>query len=787
MDLEKRQTVECTLYFSAFDTQTLMLTTLERYIADVRSGKHKKAVEKVQAYLAASENEKAEAGKKRLPLLVPGGAMAGGRKLEHMVRYSGCICFDLDDVLLPPEQILSQAAQLGYVKAGHISPSHTGNKLFVLVDSDQEHHLQAFEQVRAMIEKDLPGVTVDISGKDANRGCFASYDPDAFYKEVAEVVHVPQETVPVAKKAPAVRPSSYPDNSLSNYIDKFEASNPFAGGGRHSFVLKLASALNSAGFDENEVMAECLRRYVEPGFAEKEIRGIVSDVYRRYRSSHGSNPWCPPTASTGQKSLTSVTSLTPISENPTTESESPLGFDIDPDEVGLPHFDRVVIDRFPGLLSDVLKVAADDREYDLMVLSSLTVLSTIMPGVSGMLKKQLYKPPFYTLIIGPSGSGKGCINVVRKLADPWQDYIFDISKAKVKEYEEQKELSDNYKAQVRAAKGKKPAGPPPEEPVPVCQKRLHMSGYTTTARMIEQLDVNSPYASFLYETELESVNNTIMQDFGGYSYVLNQAFQHERIGCSSKTNGTSFIEFPELGFLATGTPGMLLKLIPSTESGLYSRLLIYRITGRADYQPLTSVDDTMCSVRYFERLGQRVLDMAVHLEKSPTFVVFSDKQRKRLDRYFEREYNNVRVFGNDDVASVVLRHRLIIFRIAMTLTGIRKGETKSTAEEIEILDDDFDIAFHIGTRCLSHSLLVSTSLKHSDTDQRHKLPDAQVDLFDVMPDEFKTSDIIDEAGVRGISRSSVFRMLKKAQEYSLVVLVSTGYYRKTEKGKNVKK
>ena len=787
MDLEKRQTVECTLYFSAFDTQTLMLTTLERYIADVRSGKHKKAVEKVQAYLAASENEKAEAGKKRLPLLVPGGAMAGGRKLEHMVRYSGCICFDLDDVLLPPEQILSQAVQLGYVKAGHISPSHTGNKLFVLVDSDQEHHLQAFEQVRAMIENDLPGVTVDISGKDANRGCFASYDPDAFYKEVAEVVHVPQETVPVAKKAPAVRASSYPDNSLSNYIDKFEANNPFAGGGRHSFVLKLASALNSAGFDENEVMAECLRRYVEPDFAEKEIRGIVADVYRRYRSSHGSNPWCPPTASTGQKSLTSVTSLTPISENPTTKGDSPLGFDIDPDEVGLPHFDRVVIDRFPGLLSDVLKVATDDREYDLMLLSSLTVLSTVMPGVSGMLKKQLYKPPFYTLIIGPSGSGKGCINVVRKLADPWQDYIFDISKAKVKEYEEQKELSDNYKAQVRAAKGKKPVGLPPEEPVPVCQKRLHMSGYTTTARMLEQLDVNSPYASFLYETELESVNNTIMQDFGGYSYVLNQAFQHERIGCSSKTNGTSFIEFPELGFLATGTPGMLLKLIPSTESGLYSRLLIYRITGRADYQPLTSVDDTMCSVRYFERLGQRVLDMAVHLEKSPTFVVFSDKQRKRLDRYFEREYNNVRVFGNDDVASVVLRHRLIIFRIAMTLTGIRKGETKSTAEEIEILDDDFDIAFHIGTRCLSHSLLVSTSLKHSDTNQRHKLPDAQVDLFDVMPDEFKTSDIIDEAGVRGISRSSVFRMLKKAQEYSLVVLVSTGYYRKTEKGKNVKK
>lgn len=787
MNLNQKQTVECTLYFSAFDTQTLMLTTLERYIADVRSGKHKKAVEKVQAYLAASENEKAEAGKKRLPLLVPGGAMAGGRKLEHMVRYSGCICIDLDDVLLPPEQILSQAVQLGYVKAGHISPSHTGNKLFVLVDSDQEHHLQAFEQVRAMIEKDLPGVTVDISGKDANRGCFASYDPDAFYKEVAEVVHVPQETVPVAKKAPAVRASSYSDNSLSNYIDKFEANNPFVRGGRHSFVLKLASALNSAGFAENEVMVECLRRYVEPGFAEKEIRGIVADVYCRYRSSHGSNPWCPPPASSGQKSLTSLTSLTPISENPPIEGDSPLGFDIDPDEVGLPHFDRAILERCPGLISEILKVATDDREYDLLLLSSLTVLSTIMPGVSGMLKNQLYKPPFYTLIVGPSGSGKGSINVVRKLADPWQNYVYDVSKAQVKEYEEKREASDNYKAQVRAAKGKKPAGPPVEEPELVRQKHLHMSGYTTTARMIEQLDVNSPYASFLYETELESVNNTIAQEFGGYSYVLNQAFQHERISCSSKTNGTSYIEFPELGFLATGTPGMLTKLIPSTESGLYSRMLIYRITGRSEYQPLTSADDTLCSLRYFERLGQRVLDMAVHLESSSTFVSFSDKQRKRLDRFFEREYNNVRVFGNNDIASVVLRHRLIVFRMAMTLTGIRKGESRNTDGKIEIADDDFEIAFHIGKCCLRHSLLVSTSLKHSDTEQHYKLPDAQVDLFEAMPDEFKTSDILEEARVRGISRASVFRMLKKAQGYGLLLLVSTGYYRKTEKGKNVKK
>ncbi|WP_455641092.1 DUF3987 domain-containing protein [Parabacteroides sp.] len=789
------QVVECTLYATAFNVSDLALSTLDRYIGIVQSDSVKEKVLLLRAYLAAGEPDKFEAGKKQLPLCVAGGAMEGGRKLEHLIRYSQCCIADLDDVPGNVEEVVRKAETLPYVKAGHISPSGTGIKLFILVDSPLPRHREAFECVSRRIEQDLPGVTVDPSGKDANRGCFFSYDPTAFYKEWAEVLHVP---VLQTASAHAPQPSG---NALANYIDKFEQGNPFVGGNRHSFVVKLASALNSAGFDEREVCYECLRRYTEPGFTEKEIRGIVSDIYRRYRSSHGSNPWSPPLPPVAHPSVTSVTSVTPPSENYASEGESPLGFDIEPEEAGLPHFDRNVLEHLPGLVLDTVKTASDDREFDLMVLSALTILSTVMPGVSGMLKKEPSKTPIYTLIIGPSGSGKGCINIVYRIVKPWHAYVHNTSKAFVKEYLEKKEVFENYKLQQRASKGKAPEGIPPEDPTPVFQKRLHISGYTTTARMIEQLDINKPYASLLYETELDSVNNTIMQDFGGYSYVLNQAFHGEQVSSSSKTNGSACVESPEVGFLASGTPAMLPRLIPSTESGLYSRMLIYRIAGRTEYHPLTSSDDTMNSLRYFDNLGQRVLDMAIYLEHAPTFVRFSDKQRKRLDRYFEREYNNVRVFGNDDVASVVLRHRLIIFRLAMTLTGIRKGEARKRAEEveqlegkgtlpvedIEITDEDFDIAFHIGTSCLRHSLVVSTSLKHSDTVQSHKLPDAQVELFDAMPDEFKTSDVVEEARVRGICRSSVFRMLRKAQEYELLIMLSVACYKKTEKGKNVKK
>lgn len=780
MDVNSRQTVECTLFASAFETKTPVAATLGGYLDEVKNGKHKPQVDLLRAYLSAGESEKATATKKKLPLLVAGGVMAGGRKLEHMVRYSGCVVGDLDHVPGSPAQLLCRARELPYVKAGHISPSGTGLKLFVLVDSDLEHHAQAFMLVSRMLEVDLPGVQVDPSGKDPNRGCFAGYDPDAFYKEVAEVVQVPVCNEPL----PA---SNAGGNTLANYIGKFEQDNPFTDGGRHSYLVRLVSALNSAGFSESEVTAECLYRYTAPGFGEKEILGTVADIYRRYRLSHGSNLRQSSAEAQPGVSLKSRKNPTPIPAGETAGNGSSLGFDIEADEASLPSFGEEVWEHLPPLLLDTLKVAVSDRERDLIALASVTALGSTLPNVEGMLKKDEYQLPFYTLILGPSGSGKGCVDVVRYLIGPWQVYVLNNSQAGHKEYLAQLEAFELYKARQKASAGKAPQpGTPPEEPVPVPLRRLHISGYTTTARMIEQLEENKPYASFLYETELESSSNTVSQDFGNYSYVLNQAFQHERISCSSKMNGSAYVDHPVLGFLATGTPGMLPRFIPSTESGLFSRMLIYRLTGYAEYQPLTSSDDTKSVLHYLRGLGQRVLDMAIHLEKHETFVRFSDAQRKRLDRYFEKEYNNVRVFGNDDVASVVLRYRLIIFRIAMTLTAIRKGEALGVEDDMVVSDEDFGVAFRIGTVCLKHSLFVATSLRAAAKTQPHKVPTAQLDLFADLPDEFTAAQIQEAASVRGISRSAVFRMLKRAQDMGFVISYSRGCYKKTESGKHVR-
>ena len=787
MNMELNQTVECTFFASAFNVNDLQITTLDQYIDQIRSKKYASAITRLRAEYLAGHTVEGDKRKKKLPLLVAGGIMKGGRKREHLVRYSHCIIVDIDGVPTSAEDILRRAEGLPYVKAGHISASGKGDKLFVLVDSDLDLHLPAFETVCRKLENDLPGIMVDYCGKDPNRGCFVSYDPTAFYKEKSEVVPVKVEAPPAPQKPVTASAIPSSDGALGNYMDKFETDNSFSSGNRHTFVMKLSGALNAAGFEESEVKRECLSRYVEPGFTEKEVAGIVSDIYTRYRSSHGSNPYCPPEHQKPHHKLKSPKSLPDRPDSEETDEFENEGVDIEPDETLLPPFREEFFQSLPSLIRDILVYARDDTERSVLLLSSLALLSSVTPHVQGSFARKEYQAPFYGVVIGASGSGKGCVASLFKLIASWQRYVYDNSRCEVKEYLKKKEEYELYQKLLLRSGGKKPAGLAPENPEPVKQMNLNISGYTSLARMIEQLETNSHYASCLFETEMEAVTNTLFQEYGNYGYLLNQAAHHERIGNSTKTNGSLLASYPLLSMLLTGTPEMFRRLVPSAESGLFSRLMVYKIAGHGEYRPLTSEDDTPAAAHYFDSLAERVLDIGVHLDKHPTWVHFSDTQRKRLNRYFKQEYNNVRVFGNNDIASVVLRHRLIVFRMAMTLTGIRKGESRNTDGKIEIADDDFEIAFHIGKCCLRHSLLVSTSLKHSDTEQHYKLPDAQVDLFEAMPDEFKTSDILEEARVRGISRASVFRMLKKAQGYGLLLLVSTGYYRKTEKGKNVKK
>ena len=200
---------------------------------------------------------------------------------------------------------------------------------------------------------------------------------------------------------------------------------------------------------------------------------------------------------------------------------------------------------------------------------------------------------------------------------------------------------------------------------------------------------------------------------------------------------------------------------------------------------MTSADDSPAASEYFESWGQRVLDIGVFLDNSPTWVKFSDAQRKRLDRFFEREYYNVRSFGNEDMESTVLRYRLAIFRIGMQLTALRKGESGCSERVWTISDDDFATAFHLGKVCLQHAYVVATSLQSASSEVHFRFPHHLRNLFVSLLDSFKRIDVVKEANVREISESTVDKFLRKLQKNDLIISEGNGYYRKTERGKQV--
>ena len=139
-----------------------------------------------------------------------------------------------------------------------------------------------------------------------------------------------------------------------------------------------------------------------------------------------------------------------------------------------------------------------------MLISSLTLLSSVSPGVKGSLGEHDYTPAFYSIITGGSGSGKGRIAALQRMLEPWQQYIYDNSRHQVEEYEELQEAYDNYKMHKRQKQtSKQPLGPAPSKPKVVKQRNLALTGIVTQARLVELLEANYPYTSCMVDTEME--------------------------------------------------------------------------------------------------------------------------------------------------------------------------------------------------------------------------------------------------------------------------------------------
>ena len=83
------------------------------------------------------------------------------------------------------------------------------------------------------------------------------------------------------------------------------------------------------------------------------------------------------------------------------------------------------------------------RERDIVLLSSLGVLSACLPNVFGVYNSENYTPHFYLLIIAPPASGKGVMSKSKKLIDKIHQKIKQKSELDIAEFKKNKNQGKN--------------------------------------------------------------------------------------------------------------------------------------------------------------------------------------------------------------------------------------------------------------------------------------------------------------------------------------------------------
>ncbi|MBL0051724.1 MAG: DUF3987 domain-containing protein [Bacteroidetes bacterium] len=241
--------------------------------------------------------------------------------------------------------------------------------------------------------------------------------------------------------------------------------------------------------------------------------------------------------------------------------------------------------------------------------------------------------------------------------------------------------------------------------------------------MIDHLHQNDGNG-IICETEADTMSGAKKQDWGDYSPILRSAFHHEKISFSRKTNN-EFIEIPEpcLAVALIGTPAQAPKLISSSEDGLFSRFLFYAFKVEQIWQDPSPTANPIVYNDHFEQLSNKVMEQIEFLNQSPTNVQLHPEQWKILNSSFADILAEVTLFTSEEAAGIVYRLGLILFRMCMIFSALRKCENAELTETIYCTDEDFNIALELAKIYLQHSILMFNNLPKQTESSQFKTGD----------------------------------------------------------------
>ena len=778
----------CSFYFSVFDEHAVDMT-LKEFVKLLRGERWKVQVEEYQRLKASGRETEAKKLKRKLAALVIAGRCDGSHAETNLKQWSGDAMLDVDKCNGRVSEFLQVLKDTPWVKAAWRSVSYDGLKLVVRVEAESVDEYRLAYALVAWHVAQLLAFPCDMSCKNPTRPCFASYDPEAFFRpdtevfpwrrfvteypdRVGEILAELKVKTPASASGPPVAASGM----LHTFFNEFLEQNPFVDGKKNEFLLKLGRIARYKGVGEEELArlkTLAVERLAGMGCAAGDIPPRIDSGYRYADMNKG--PETP--ASRAHKAQGSPMRYSEPNEG---EEEAELEkLEADKLRREVPCLPDELFDRLPDFLKRGLTHVRNKRERDILLLSMITNISGCLPGVRMNYGGMVYSADLYLVALAGSGRGKGVMQLAAILPAAIQGYYDELNRKDEREYR-QKLLKWNLEERLAAQEKRVPdLDQCPEMPV---ERILKVAPNISKSQLILALEAGGSVGLVMNASELDMISSAMHQEYGKHDDVMRAASQHEEVSSYFKTDHRLVIvSDPHLALCASGTPAQLHKFISSLENGMYSRVAFYVGQAHWEYKSANPGKARLDMRAYFKGMGEELLRMFIFLSGSSTEVIFTEEQWKEHTERFRTYLREVVAEDDDSPGAIVLRHGLMMSRIAMVLTALRKCEPQWNTSEWECSDEDFHTAMQIVDVLLEHSLLLSTSM--DDTAGRIRPVKAFFKLRPVlkkMPREFTYSELMAAANEAGLPTASVKRYLLRLVYYQIVEK-EDGKYRKTGK------
>lgn len=414
--------------------------------------------------------------------------------------------------------------------------------------------------------------------------------------------------------------------------------------------------------------------------------------------------------------------------------------------VGLPHFIKELTDEYEG------------RERDMILLSTLGVLSNCFPNYYSEYDGRKVYSHLYIAILANAASGKGVINVTRKLLEPIHQYV--------------KDKKDNFFLQSEedaVSKDKKDKSSTTNNSIEI----KILPGNISSAEMHSYFN-KSEHGMLIMESEADTVGSMLKNDWANYSDVLRKVFHNEPISISRSTDERFFeINNPKLSIVLSGTPNQLSPIISSVENGLFSRFIYYYFDEPQKFKNVfqkTSLDIN----NHFERNGSVLLEVYKVLENGSIEFKLTDNQQEQFLEYFTGITELIQESDYNGLDANVKRLGIILLKILQILSICRRIDDINTSSD-EIICDDID--FNIGL------LLVKELFEHTKNVFINNTKALIISEFDMsilknLSQEFSRQDAINIGKEMNISKRTIDDKLNQWCTKKIINRVSQGKYKK---------